>query len=255
LSSVQPQKYQLGFSVEHPETMYDEAARTMKARKVLSILEDYLGSLRSLRHLDIGCSTGFMTRLYSEQFASTTGIDIDSSAVEFARKNNKRPNVEFLVGDAMQTGLPAESFDVVTCSHIYEHVPDSGRLLEEIHRVLRPGGVCFFAAGNRFVLIEGHYNLPLLAAIPKPLGNLYVRLTGKADSYYEKHLSYWGIKRLVREFEVIDYTRKVIADPVRFSATDLIAPRSFKQKIALGLVEWAYWLCPTYLWILKKRSQ
>jgi len=155
----------------------------------------------------------------------------------------------------MNTGLPSASFDVVTCTHIYEHVPDPFILVDEIHRVLKLGGACFFAAGNRFVWMEEHYHLPLLSAIPKPMADLYLRVSGKAERYYETHFSYWTLKQLVRRFDVIDYTLTVIRDPERFHATDLVVPHSLKQRIALVALRRAYWLCPTYLWVLKKKRQ
>jgi SAM-dependent methyltransferase len=248
-------EYQHGFSEMHPDTMYDEVRRRQKAMKVLSILEDCLGPLGRLSHLDIGCSTGFMTRLYSERFGTTVGVDIDRSAIEFASRENRRPNLSFRQVDGMNTGLPSDSFDVVTCTHIYEHVPDPFILVDEIHRVLKLGGACFFAAGNRFVWMEEHYHLPLLSAIPKPMADLYLRVSGKAERYYETHFSYWTLKKLVRRFDVIDYTLKVIRDPERFHATDLVVPDSLKQRIALVALRGAYWLCPTYLWVLKKKPQ
>jgi len=246
------ENYQLGFSSAHPDAMYNAAARERKAGKTLAILRDHLGPLEHHDLLDIGCSTGFMTQAYAGQFHSVVGVDIDEPAVQFAISHNPAPNVRFVIADAMQTGLPATSFDVVTCTHIYEHVPDSGRLIEEIYRVLKPGGVCMFSADNRFKLIESHHRLPLLAALPKPIGHVYYRLAGKGDYYYENHLSYWGLRRLVRKFEIIDYSRRVIADPERFCASDMIVPGSFKQRLALLALSAAYWVCPTFIWLLKK---
>jgi len=244
--------YQLGFSASHPEQMYDEQARRAKANKSLTILTDYLHDLSALSLLDIGCSTGFMTRIYAERFRSVVALDIDEPAVNFAARENQAPNIEFRVGDSMATGLPSDSFDVVTCTHIYEHVPDAQRLVDEIYRVLKPGGVCMFAAGNRFIPIEGHYGLPLLAAIPKPLGHLYLRAARKGDHYYETHFSHRNLRKLVARFEVIDYTRRVIEHPQRYSATDVVPPDSTKQKVARVIAAHANWLVPTYLWLLKK---
>ena len=104
-------------------------------------------------------------------------------------------------------------YDVITCSHIYEHVPDANKLMSEIYRLLKPGGVCFFAAGNRFKVIEGHYRLPFLSFFPKGISNLYLKITGKGNEYYENHLSYKNLKQLVNQFEVIDYTVETIKYP------------------------------------------
>ncbi len=249
-------EYQYGFSEEHPDEMYDIEKRTRKGNKTLAVMLDYLSSEgkdpAELSLLDIGCSTGFMTRLYGQSFGEVVGIDIDEGAVRYAQKNNSGVNIRYLVSDSMDTGFDDESFDVISCTHIYEHVPDSERLLSEIYRLLKTGGICYFAAGNRLVLIEGHYGLPLLSVVPKPLAHLYLKILRRGTYYYENHLTYRGLKRLVSSFEINDYTLKVIEDPERYHAQDMIRPGSVKQKIVLGLLKVAYFVSPTYIWVLKK---
>ncbi|MBN1573186.1 MAG: class I SAM-dependent methyltransferase [Deltaproteobacteria bacterium] len=249
-------KYQYGFSEEHPDEMYDFEKRTRKGNKTMAVLLDYLSGKgkdpTELRLLDIGCSTGFMTRLYGRYFGEVVGIDIDEGAVRYAKENNSGENIGYFVSDSMDTGFDNESFDVISCTHIYEHVPDSKRLVSEIYRLLKKGGACYFAAGNRLVPIEGHYRLPLLSVIPKPLAHLYLRILGRGTYYYESHLTYLGLKRLVSPFEICDYTLKVIEDPERYHAADMVRPGSIKQKIALTFLKVAYFISPTYIWVLKK---
>src|SRR5262249_31082787 len=152
------------------EKMYDVEGRRQKADKVLAVLRDHFGSLEQLRALDVGCSTGIMASYYAEALGHVTGIDIDEEAIAHARRSYPRENLDFEARDGLDTGLYASSFDVVTCAHVYEHVPESSRLLAEIHRVLKPGGVCYFAATNRLNLIEPHYGrLPFLSWMPRLL--------------------------------------------------------------------------------------
>lgn len=249
---------QYGFSDMHRDSMYDEQGRTLKARKTLAVINEYLARLGSrpedMAIPDIGCSTGYLTKLYGKQFGRVTGIDIDGKAVEHAEAKHGSDTIHFLKRDSMATGLPDASFDVVTCTHVYEHVLDAQRLMAEIYRVLKPGGLCYFGVANRLQWMEPHYRLPLLSVIPKWLGHYYIRWAGKADFYYENHLTLWGLRRLVRRFEIIDYTRAVIGDPAAFCATDMLRPGSLKQKASLALLRLAYWSSPTYIWILKKSA-
>lgn len=249
-------KYQHGFSEAHPEEMYNVGKRSQKGNKALAVLLEHLeGEGRDpagLKVLDIGCSTGFMTRLYGLNFGEVVGIDIDGGAVRYAKRHNSMENIRYFVSDSMNINFEDESFDVVSCTHIYEHVPDSKRLISEIYRVLKKGGICYFAAGNRLNLIEGHYRLPFLSVIPKPLAHLYLRILRRGDYYYENHLTYWGLKRLVFPFQIHDYTLKIIENPEKYYATDMVWPNSFKQKIALLILKAAYFISPTYIWVLKK---
>lgn len=246
--------YQEGFSAKHHASMHDRVGRERKAATMVRILADALGAdrLSSLTLLDVGASTGLIDHYLAQHFRHVTGIDIDTLAVQHAQQAFSCDNLVFGQGDAMALRFPDASVDIVICSQVYEHVPDAGRMLEEIFRVLRPGGVCYFAAGNRFAVDEHHYNLPFLSAIPRPLAHLYVRLAGKADYYYEKHFSVWTLRRLVRRFELVDYTLRVIDDPDRFGASYMLRPGSRKQRIARLVARWAYWLVPGYLWVLRK---
>lgn len=236
--------------------MYDVSTRTQKAAKATSVLTDFLKKNAvkpaSLALLDVGCSTGILTAHYARHFAFVVGSDIDNEAVRHAARNYAGDSTRFLIADSMTLPFADGSFDVVTCTHIYEHVPDSARLVAEIHRVLKPDGCCFFSAGNRLAWMEPHYRLPLLSVIPKSLAHVYLRAARKGNHYYEKHLSYWNLKKLVSRFRIIDYTLEVVRRPESFSATDMLRSGSLKQRLTLLVLKLAYWICPTYIWILQK---
>lgn len=243
---------QYGFSSAYADAAFSIAGRERKARKVLAILEDAIGPLVGKSLLDIGCSAGIMTRLFAPSFASVVGTDIDIPALERARVSDCSSMVSWLAADSQRLPFSDEAFDVVNCTHIYEHVPDANLLMSEIHRVLRPNGVCFFSAGNRLSYMEPHYRLPLLSVLPKFLAHLYLRLLQRGEHYYETHLSYWGLRKLVRHFVIEDYTLRVVANPQKYFAEDMVPPGSSKQLWIIRLLRVAIWICPTYLWVLRK---
>ena len=246
--------YQHNFSSLHGDSMYDKEARERKANTMIRVLSHNFGeeNIAQMSLLDVGSSTGIIQNYLSRAFAEVTGLDIDTRAVEHATKVYATEHLHFRTGDAMSIDFPDNSFDVVICSQIYEHVPDARKMTDEIYRVLKPEGVCYFAAGNRLSIEEHHYNLPFLSVIPRPLGHIYLRLAGKGKHYYEKHLSYWGLKSLVKRFDIIDYTSKVINDPEKFHIAYMLEPGSKKHAFALFVVNKMYWLCPGYIWLLKK---
>jgi hypothetical protein len=77
-------------------------------------------------------------------------------------------------------------------------------------------------------------------------------LAGKADYYYEQHLSFWGLKKLTQKFKCTDYTRQIIANPQKFGAEYMLKSGSKKTALAGFIAKYLFWLLPTYIWILEK---
>ena len=220
---------------------------------MLAVLNDFLKKpLAECQLLNVGGSAGAIDNFLADHAARVVGIDIDDDAIAHAQNTFAKDNLEFQVADALNLPFEDSSFDVVICSHVYEHVPDPVQMFEEIHRVLRPGGICYFSAGNRLMWNEPHYNLPLLAPIPRPLAHIYIRLAGKADFYHEKHLTYWGLKTLVNRFGRNDYTVRLITEPAKFETEYMLPPGSMKSRIARAVAGWFYWALPGYIWVLQK---
>jgi SAM-dependent methyltransferase len=233
--------------------VYDIENRERKARTMVAVLEDFLPNpLETYNVLNVGGSAGVIDNYLAHHFRKVVGIDIDEPAITHASNNFIKENLEFQLADALNLPFEDDSFDVVVCSQVYEHVPDPYKMFGEIHRVLKKGGVCYFAAGNRLMWNEPHYNLPLLSVLPRPVAHLYIRLAGKASHYYEKHLSYWGLKTLVKNFSRNDYTGRLITEPHKYHTDYMVRPGSFKSTVARTLVKFAYWACPGYIWVLKK---
>lgn len=98
--------------------------------------------------LDIGCGTGHMTELIRRElgFASAIGLDfVDGLQTRFF---HHYPNVEFRAGALPTLDFPAHSFDLVVAAEVlyYLSTDDRQRAVDEISRVLRPGGVLLFAS-------------------------------------------------------------------------------------------------------------
>lgn len=242
--------YQHDFAENHVE-MYSDEGRVRKATTTRLILAKALGERLAVANvLNVGCSTGIIDAELAPHVGSLTGIDIDAKAVKFAQDSHQARNLEFRVGDAMNIDMPDASFDVVLCAQVYEHVPDPVRLMKEIERVLKPGGVCYFAATNRWNPIEQHYKLPLLSMIPVSWAHVYLRLLRRGDYYYERHMTWKQLLGLVKNFKVEDITTEVLDDPARYQAEYLFPGRNL--ALARFFKRIAYWAFPGYIWLLWK---
>jgi SAM-dependent methyltransferase len=111
------------------------------ARRTAAVqfLKDHAPEEGPLRILDAGCGTGGLLDVLSQwPDAEVTGIDFAGEALSFCRQRGHRR----LAGSDL-TVLPfrSDSFDVVTALDVLEHIQNDARALEEIFRVLRPGGI------------------------------------------------------------------------------------------------------------------
>ena len=245
--------YQLEYASGRRQ-MYDTNSRERRAERIVKVLQNYFGEkkLKTLKVLDVGSSTGIVDSYLANYVGQIVGIDIDKGAIANAKRKYKKKNLNFEIGDAMKLKYQTGTFDVVICAQVYEHVPDSKRLFNEINKVLKPGGVCYLSAMNKFTIIEPHYNLPFLSWLPKPLANKYVLMFGRAQSYYESPESYWRLKELTGQFRIEDYTTKIIVDPKKFSYSYKLLNRVPKVLRGCLLAPIAKYMSPSFIWLLVK---
>ncbi|GAB4338048.1 MAG: hypothetical protein Kow0089_09710 [Desulfobulbaceae bacterium] len=248
------EKYQNNLSVHSP-VLLDSEYKRPKVDKMLAVLKD-CGVLEQHNGtaVDIGCSAGFFTQALAQHFKVVFGIDIDRNALPIAVSKSSAPNLMYILADSLKLPFEDNSVDLVICNHVYEHVPDAELLFVEIERVLSDTGICYLGAASRFIVKEPHYHLPFLSWLPRVLAHRYMKLTGRGDQYYEQLRSYWGIKNLISRFRVTDYTIKIIAQPDKYCARDMIPHDSWIEKVPVSFWRMLYAFFPSYIFILQKRG-
>lgn len=245
-------EYQFNYSELKP-SVFNSEQRERKATTIVKVCQDFLQctDLSTLALLDVGSSSGIIDNYLADFFHSVSGIDIDEPAMTHAQATFSKPNLHFAQGDAMQLKQPDNCMDIVVCSHVYEHVPDAHRMFNEILRVLKPGGFCYFSGNNRVMIMEPHHRLPFLSLLPRFLAHGYMRLAGKGNFYHEKHVSYWSLKNLCSAFHLVDYSAKVIADPEKFGVSYMLRKGTVKHRVARLVASHVKWATP-HIWVLQK---
>ncbi|MEM8760085.1 MAG: bifunctional 2-polyprenyl-6-hydroxyphenol methylase/3-demethylubiquinol 3-O-methyltransferase UbiG [Pseudomonadota bacterium] len=104
--------------------------------------------------LDLGCGGGFLSEALAERGATVSGIDPAAEAIAAARAHAENEGLEIRydtgVGEALP--YPDASFDIVVCVDVLEHVESVPTVLDEIERVLKPGGIFCFDTINSTLL-------------------------------------------------------------------------------------------------------
>ena len=135
-----------GGTIEHPRA-YEFAAEIGflgRRREIFTRLATLSGTRPGDRVLDVGCGTGYLTRILAPVVGpagQVTGIDPSPPMIEHARRRAPG-NCSYLVGEGQALDLPDASVDVVVSSLAVHHMPaaERGAAVREMFRVLRPGG-------------------------------------------------------------------------------------------------------------------
>ncbi|MBL7073049.1 MAG: class I SAM-dependent methyltransferase [Candidatus Omnitrophica bacterium] len=102
----------------------------------LRIINKTTGARRG-KLLDIGCAHGFFIEAALNTGWEASGIDLSKQAVQYAEGRG----LEVSNSTLFEKKYKDNYFDVITMFYVLEHLPDPGKYLKEIHRVLKPSGV------------------------------------------------------------------------------------------------------------------
>ena len=132
---------------------------------------DRLASLRGKTVLDVGCGGGILAESMAARGAAVTGIDLAEKPLKVAQlhllESGLQVDYRLVAAETLAQEGP-ETFDIVTCMEMLEHVPDPSATVTACAELLKPGGHAFFATINRnlksylFAIVGAEYVLRLL---------------------------------------------------------------------------------------------
>ncbi len=167
-----------------------------------------LGAVSDEVVLDIACGSGYGTKLLASKAKYVYGVDIDSKAVEYARRNFKASNAEYKLGDGTRIPLEENSVDTVISMETIEHIEDQDTFLAEIKRVLRNKGKLILSTPNDKEYPKGNH-FHVKEHNKKTLSKLLKKYFKNVEFYYQTDeiaATIISEKRLNKEFSEKNWT-------------------------------------------------
>jgi 2-polyprenyl-3-methyl-5-hydroxy-6-metoxy-1,4-benzoquinol methylase len=104
--------------------------------------------------LDVGCASGWLTARLAELFpeGKITGMDVSLEMIDYAKRVH--PKIKFICTDAHKLPFAEDSFDLIICTEVLEHVVDPLNVLLEIKRCLSPRGEAIISMDTGSLLFK-----------------------------------------------------------------------------------------------------
>jgi 2-polyprenyl-3-methyl-5-hydroxy-6-metoxy-1,4-benzoquinol methylase len=147
----------LHVKVSKKELFYDDFADRWEARinnletnkRLQIVFHEFLTKkdLKNKTFLEVGCGLGYFSERALSMGAKVTGIDVGSKLVK--KTKDRVPGGRFLTASAAKLPFKNNTFDIVLCTEVIEHVEFQQKTLKEMFRVLKHGGVLVITTPNR----------------------------------------------------------------------------------------------------------
>jgi 2-polyprenyl-6-hydroxyphenyl methylase/3-demethylubiquinone-9 3-methyltransferase len=104
--------------------------------------------------IDIGCGGGYLSEEFAKLGMNVTGVDPSKESIKAAEKHAAENNlkIHYVHGYGENVPFESNSFSIVACCDVLEHVKDLNAVVGEISRLLTPDGVLFFDTINRTIM-------------------------------------------------------------------------------------------------------
>jgi len=120
------------------------------------VTRETLAPLHSNSTLEIGCGTGKNTTLLAQISQDVSAMDFSEGMIEKAQEKLSSDNVSFIVADiSTRWQFADQSFDLIACNLVLEHIADLSFVFAEATRVLREGGRFFVSELHPFRQYQG----------------------------------------------------------------------------------------------------
>ena len=182
---IKTERYDWVVDTKYPEKLF----HILRERAIIKNLKKYA---RGKVGLDLGCGTGLITRHIALEY--TVGMDLNPWAIAKAG-SHVTDRVQFVVGDAENLPLMADTFDVVVCTDVLEHLLNPEKAVLDIFRLLKSGGMLLGTVPNKNLVWNYRKAISTTCPVCEPFHN---------------NFSNSEVKTLLHGFDIIHISREAL---------------------------------------------
>lgn len=203
------------FQLAQVDPRWGSENRPLKADMIWRILQHFCGcGIAEGVWVDVGCGSGDIAAALAPRVTRILGVDPEPWA-RWSDLMNEHSNLRYFQSDCeIASGIEPSSADIVICNQVYEHVADPLALIRFIHRILKPGGYCYFAGPNLLFPIEPHVFWPFVHWLPRGPVQGIMRVLGAKYVVEANSVSYWKLMGWFKDFAITNALPYVVRHAV-----------------------------------------
>ena len=197
------------------------------------------------RALEVGFGAGVYLAALAEAYSEVVASDLDQAHIDHARSIAARySNLRLVTDDITASRLPDQSFDLVLCSEVIEHISDTAAVLAGIRRLIAPGGILILSTPQRHSLMELACRIAFMPGVINVVRRIYgeaVFETGHINLATERELT---VALAQAGFRIRDRFKSGMYIPVLAEFTGragLGIEQWLERKLRQGPLSWMLW--------------
>lgn len=192
--------------------------------------------------MEIGCSSGHLLDMLNKQMPNATLIGADIVSAPLIKLAEKHPNIPMLRFDLLNCPLPDNSVDAVILLNVLEHIEDDTAALQQIKRILKPGGIAIIevpAGPHLYDLYDKallHFRRYLLSGLKKKVTELDFKIIKKSHLGFFIYPGFWLVKQRNKRMsqETHEKQKQIVENHIRDTGGKKFLHRLMKIELFLG---------------------
>jgi 2-polyprenyl-3-methyl-5-hydroxy-6-metoxy-1,4-benzoquinol methylase len=195
--------------------------------------------------LEVGPGSGVYLPILADLFQVVNGSDIEDAYLKHAHTLlSKISNLSLAVDDITDSKLPEGSFDLILCTEVVEHIPDSQAAIAQMHRLLKPGGVLVLSTPQRYSPLEILAKIAFLPGIIQLVRFIYQESI--LDSGHVNLMTEAQVRKQLDAagFSIVEHYKSGMYIPMiaEFTGVHGLSLEQFlEKKLYKGPLDWLLW--------------